>query len=244
MDYSLGYMPHIEGAWNNYTDYTPMAIVTNYGTSYISKVAVSAGTYEPGETAGWGNYWQIFAEGVQGYQGQRGVQGYTGTQGAQGNIGPAGTGTQGSIGAQGVQGPAGSGSAIDTTPFFQVGNFIKLGKDGATHQDITIDKMGGGEFYVIQGTIRSLKLTNVQVGAGQTCAEVTSGNLGEIICNKKSAKPTFVYVDVDTDILLTASNLDYKFLTVSSPNQLTHGNKYLLVFFGNIMLRFVVTSSV
>jgi hypothetical protein len=52
VDYSLGYMPHIEGAWNDYTDYTPMAIVTNYGTSYISKVAVSAGTYEPGETAG------------------------------------------------------------------------------------------------------------------------------------------------------------------------------------------------
>lgn len=95
MDYSLGYMPHIEGNWTADTQYTPMAIVKDNGKSYISKVAVAA-NIRPGVTSGWSNYWQGFAEGIQGYPGTNGAQGYAGTNGT--------NGAQGATGAQGAAG--------------------------------------------------------------------------------------------------------------------------------------------
>ena len=103
MDYSLGYMPHIEGNWTADTQYTPMSIVkTAWGTSYIAKVAVPA-NMQPGQTAGWGNYWQEFAEGIQGYPGTNGAQGAAGTNGT--------NGTDGAQGATGAQGAAGHSPA-------------------------------------------------------------------------------------------------------------------------------------
>lgn len=106
MNYTLGYLPHIEGDWNQNTAYDPMAIVTNNGTSYIAKVAVPMGQYEPGVDAGWTAYWHPMAQGIQGVQGAQGIQGIQGVQGAQG--------VQGTQGTQGYKGDKGSNGDIGT----------------------------------------------------------------------------------------------------------------------------------
>lgn len=108
MEYELGYMPHIEGNYDSGLTYTPMAIVTNNGYTYISKVNVAAGM-EPGVTSGWGNYWHQICE-----PGTQGAAGMNGTNGAQGAAGMNGTnGTNGAQGVQGVQGNKGKDAMED-----------------------------------------------------------------------------------------------------------------------------------
>lgn len=110
MEFDLGYMPHIEGEYVSETIYTPMAIVTRAGYTYIAKVEVPANMV-PGASLNWSNYWHKIGE-----PGQQGAQGYTGAQGTQGPAGSGGgggegsQGAQGTTGAQGTQGPAGGGS--------------------------------------------------------------------------------------------------------------------------------------
>ena len=108
MDYTIGYLPHPEGDYNQSNPYTPMAVVHLNGESFISKVNVPAGII-PRVSTDWTNYWQSFAEGTQGSQGATGAgtQGARGSQGYQGNQGATGTGTQGT---QGYQGATGAGS--------------------------------------------------------------------------------------------------------------------------------------
>lgn len=108
MDYTIGYLPHPEGDFNQSSPYTPMAVVHLNGESFISKVNVPAGII-PRVSTNWTNYWQPFAEGTQGSQGATGAgtQGTRGSQGYQGNQGATGAGTQG---AQGSQGATGAGS--------------------------------------------------------------------------------------------------------------------------------------
>lgn len=83
MDYTIGYLPHPEGDYNQSNPYTPMAVVHLNGESFISKVNVPAGII-PRVSTDWTNYWQSFAAGTGG--------------------------AQGATGAQGIQGPAGGGS--------------------------------------------------------------------------------------------------------------------------------------
>lgn len=106
MDYTIGYLPHPEGDFNQNSAYTPMAVVHLNGESFISKVNVPAGII-PRVSTDWTNYWQVFAEGTQGLQGYTGARGDQGAQGYQGNQGATGTGTQGT---QGYQGATGAGS--------------------------------------------------------------------------------------------------------------------------------------
>ena len=98
MEYTVGYLPHEEGDWNINQSYTPMAVVYNEGTSYISKVDVPTGvaltnTY----------YWHPFANGTQGADG---AQGTTGAQGIAGEA--AAQGAQGASGSNGTNGTNGS----------------------------------------------------------------------------------------------------------------------------------------
>lgn len=220
MNYDLGYLPHCEGAWNNYTAYDPMAIVTNYGVAYISKVAVSAGAYEPGQAAGWGNYWQILAEGVQGTTGNRGPQGAAGTNGI--------NGVDGVDGAQGTQGPAGTSPSIPAI-YWRIKNVTQRANVGA----LEVDKMGGGESHVYTG-VTSLKLTNVQVGNGTTLGR--SGGGGTHKANEGWI-PSYMFIGVKTDFILHKNDmLDPNglpaFIFCNQPEgKFLGGHNYLLTFF-------------
>ena len=92
MDYTIGYLPHPEGDYNQSNPYTPMAVVHLNGESFISKVNVPAGII-PRVSTDWTNYWQPFAEGTQGNQGATGARGAIGAQGYQGNQGATGAGS-------------------------------------------------------------------------------------------------------------------------------------------------------
>ena len=109
MDYTIGYLPHPEGDYNQSNTYTPMAVVHLNGESFISKVNVPVGKV-PRVSTDWTNYWQPFAAGTQGNQGNNGVQGIQGPAGSGGGGGAGTQGPQGYIGNQGIQGPAGGGS--------------------------------------------------------------------------------------------------------------------------------------
>ena len=109
MDYTIGYLPHPEGDFNQSSPYTPMAVVHLNGESFISKVNVPAGIV-PRVSTNWTNYWQPFAAGTEGSQGATGAQGIQGPAGSGGGGGEGTQGSQGATGAQGTQGPAGGGS--------------------------------------------------------------------------------------------------------------------------------------
>lgn len=106
MDYTIGYLPHPEGDYNQSNPYTPMAVVHLNGESFISKVNVPAGII-PRVSTNWTNYWQSFAAGTGGAQGATGAQGI---QGPAGSGGSGGEGSQGTQGYQGAQGATGVGT--------------------------------------------------------------------------------------------------------------------------------------
>lgn len=140
MDYSCGYMPHTEGNHNSAQGYTPMAIVYDAGKSYISKVEVPTGVAVTNT-----NYWQPFAEGTQGTAGQNGSQGAAGQNGTNGT-----NGIQGATGAQGARGASG------TTNAWAIDNIVAIAGG-----NVVIDKPKGGIYYIANGNVGSLKLTNV-----------------------------------------------------------------------------------
>lgn len=219
MNYDLGYLPHCEGQWNRNVAYDPMAIVTNYGIAYISKVAVSAGAYEPGEAAGWGNYWQILAEGTQGYTGQRGAQGYTGTQGA--------TGAVGAQGAIGIQGSTGSQGAVGETPtgawrVTEVRNLTSLDPAGY------IDKLEGGVFYCFENGITSLKIDVVE----STCS------IPNILFGADTM-PAWINFKADGDFDIDSSCIgdgsNVWWLAPGSDTHIRQGEEYLFTIWNSIV---------
>lgn len=98
MEYTIGYMPHVEGNWSGTQGYSPLAIVYNENKSYISKVEVPSGTAITNTY-----YWHPFADGAQGTAGQDGAQGIQGIPGT-----AAAQGAQGATGANGTNGTNGS----------------------------------------------------------------------------------------------------------------------------------------
>ena len=164
MDYTIGYLPHPEGDFNQSSPYTPMAVVHLNGESFISKVNVPAGII-PRVSTNWTNYWQVFAEGTQGNQGATGAgtQGSQGTTGTQGNQGATGAGTQGSQGSQGPAGTSGKRGADGSSIFF----YLEPLHDG---QELDQNKI-----------VNPLRL---DVLPGSTVTDVT-GQVGYIDDNKK-----------------------------------------------------------
>lgn len=98
MEYTIGYMPHVEGNWSGAQGYSPLAIVYNENKSYISKVEVPEGVVITNTY-----YWHPFADGAQGVAGQDGAQGSQGIPGE-----AAAQGAQGATGTNGTNGTNGS----------------------------------------------------------------------------------------------------------------------------------------
>lgn len=121
MDYTIGYLPHPEGDFNQSSPYTPMAVVHLNGESFISKVNVPAGII-PRVSTNWTNYWQSFAAGTGGAQGAQGYTGARGDQGYQGSQGATGAGTQG------AQGATGSVASVKESWTFEMENGTKVVK--------------------------------------------------------------------------------------------------------------------
>jgi hypothetical protein len=101
-----------QGAWTSSTLYSPGAVVTYNGQSYISLALNKA--VAPNSNA---NDWSLLdaagATGAQGPQGPQGIPGPTGATGPQGPVGPAGA--TGATGPAGPAGPAGTPGAKGAT---------------------------------------------------------------------------------------------------------------------------------
>jgi hypothetical protein len=103
------------GVWNSITTYSSMDVVTENGTSYVSRADSNLNS-EPAIHAGLFDVWTVMAAagadgaaGAQGPAGATGSQGLAGATGATGSQGLQGlTGANGATGSQGLQGLTGA----------------------------------------------------------------------------------------------------------------------------------------
>lgn len=98
------------GIWDNATAYSPGAIVTRNGATFVQIGAATSTGEDPAVTP---LVWQVLAQaGSAGATGATGLAGATGATGATGDAGPVGatgaTGVSGSTGATGATGPVGA----------------------------------------------------------------------------------------------------------------------------------------
>ncbi len=143
-----------EGAWSSTTSYTPGAVVTLNGASYIALVASHAAS-PSANPADWaildapGAKGATGATGAAGPKGATGATGATGAKGATGPAGPAGAaGARGATGATGATGPTGPTGATGPAG-------ISQGVDGSLPATGTVftNLTSGGTIVATTGTV-------------------------------------------------------------------------------------------